>query len=279
MAKRDESAGLSSDSEQAEAFNGLADQEKQDSYPSSLITVSQIKRRRKNVLKANSQRNSTFKYSFGHIRKDTFKKCDTLENRIEGAESEEEKKSFETQKKLHILKSEWFYKELKEKSKQAQENDHIEVLSFDFQQNMPLPKVPSWDTFYLRQLWVQNFRIHSAKNKMGHFFINMESPKTRRVFLKYLALSLMTPHLKERGKIVSLSPRVKSILSKYADIEETEGEPPIKIRARCVLCPKAKSNNTTIVCSKYHAHSCKAHVQTTHVCNKCTEQEDSENNS
>lgn len=46
------------------AFNDLADQEKQDAYLSSLITVSQIKRRRKNVLNANnnSQRNNTYKY-------------------------------------------------------------------------------------------------------------------------------------------------------------------------------------------------------------------------
>lgn len=103
-------------------------------------------------------------------------------------------------------------------------------------------------------------------------FNNMESQKIKRVFLKNLALSLMTPHLKERTKIVSHPPRVKSIMSKYAAIEETEGDRPIKIRARCVLCPKAILINTTIiVCSKCHAHSCKAHVQTTHVCNKCTE--------
>lgn len=110
-----------------------------------------------------------FNISFGRTRKDTCKKCDTLENRIQSAESEEEKENFETQKKLHILKSEWFYRELKAKSKEAQENNHIEVLSFDFQQNMPLPKVPSGDAFYLRQLWVQNFCIHSAKKKNWTF--------------------------------------------------------------------------------------------------------------
>lgn len=44
------------------AFNELADQEKQDSYLSSLITVSKIKRRRKNVLNPNPQRNCSYKY-------------------------------------------------------------------------------------------------------------------------------------------------------------------------------------------------------------------------
>lgn len=34
-----------------------------------------------------------------------------------------------------------------------------------------LPKAPSCDAFYLCQLWVHNFGIHSAKNKTGHFFM------------------------------------------------------------------------------------------------------------
>lgn len=117
-----------------------------------------------------------FNMSFGRPRKDACKKCDILENKIRRAESEEEKSSFETQKKLHLLKSEWFYKELKEKSKEAEDNDHVEVLSFGYQQNMPLPKVPSGDAFYLRQLWIQNFCIHSAKNKTGHFLCMTKLP-------------------------------------------------------------------------------------------------------
>ncbi|CAH2007421.1 unnamed protein product [Acanthoscelides obtectus] len=116
-----------------------------------------------------------FNISFGTARKDTCKKCDILNNRIQSADSEEEKKALAFQRKMHLQKSEWFYKELKEKSKEAQENDEIEVLCFDFQQNMPLPKVPSGDKFYLRQLWVHNFCMHSAKNKTGHFFMYDES--------------------------------------------------------------------------------------------------------
>lgn len=52
------------------AFNGLADHEKQDSYLSNLVTVTKIKRRRKNVLNANNdnnfQRNYTYKYKVKH---------------------------------------------------------------------------------------------------------------------------------------------------------------------------------------------------------------------
>jgi hypothetical protein len=87
-----------------------------------------------------------FNISFGTARKDTCKKCDRLNNKIQSADSEEEK-AFEIQKKKIHQKSEWFYKELTEKSKEAQENDEIEILCFDFQQNMPLPEVPSGDAF------------------------------------------------------------------------------------------------------------------------------------
>lgn len=48
------------------AFNALADQEKQDSYLSSLITVNTIKRRRKNVV--NSQRNCSYKYRVSYLK-------------------------------------------------------------------------------------------------------------------------------------------------------------------------------------------------------------------
>ncbi|CAG9827341.1 unnamed protein product [Diabrotica balteata] len=83
-------------------------------------------------------------------------KCNILNNNIQSPASEEEKKSFELQKNVHLRKSEVFYKELREKSKEAQENDEIEVLCFDFQQNMPLLKVPSGDAFYLRQYGSEN---------------------------------------------------------------------------------------------------------------------------
>ncbi|XP_050314683.1 uncharacterized protein LOC126749093 [Anthonomus grandis grandis] len=55
--------------EKNELFSSFNDQEKQDSYLSSLITVSQIKRRRKNNLNINPQRNYTYKYK---LRKGAF---------------------------------------------------------------------------------------------------------------------------------------------------------------------------------------------------------------
>ncbi|KAK4882154.1 hypothetical protein RN001_005473 [Aquatica leii] len=64
-----------------------------------------------------------FNYSFGRARSDTCKTCDFLENKMKSTLDEEEEKK-------------------------------IEVLCIDFQQSLPLPKVPSTDAFYLRQLWI-----------------------------------------------------------------------------------------------------------------------------
>jgi len=49
-----------------------------------------------------------------------------------------------------------FYNDLKLFVEKAKSNKEIEVLSFDFQQNMPLPHIPCGDVFYKRQIWVYN---------------------------------------------------------------------------------------------------------------------------
>lgn len=82
----------------------------------------------------------------------------------------EQIESAKVQKQLHLLKAEVFYKKLKESSEIAVNNPDIEVLSFDYQQNFALPKVPSGEAFYCRQLWMYNFCIHSAKSKKAHCY-------------------------------------------------------------------------------------------------------------
>lgn len=84
-----------------------------------------------------------FNYSFGRSRTDTCKKCDLLDNKLKSTLDEEEKNALKAEKEVHLKKSEWFYRSLREHTKEAQENEEVEVLCFDFQQNSPLPKVPS----------------------------------------------------------------------------------------------------------------------------------------
>jgi len=61
-------------------------------------------------------------------------------------------------------------------SAEAKENDStIDVLSFDFQQNMPLTHITSGDVFYKRQLWSYNFCIHSASTGKSYYFMYNET--------------------------------------------------------------------------------------------------------
>lgn len=119
--------------------------------------------------------NENYKLSFGSPKSDTCQKCDTLENQIKFEKNEETLKTLKIEKELHLRKSEEFYKEMSLKIKESKTNDKIEVLTFDFQQNLPLPVVPSGDVFYKRQLWVYNFTIYCASKGKSYCYMYNES--------------------------------------------------------------------------------------------------------
>nr|CAH7716053.1 unnamed protein product [Callosobruchus chinensis] len=79
-----------------------------------------------------------YNISFGHPRSYTCQICEKLENYIALDEVPEAKI------KLHSLK---------EKSTLDKTQASIEVLCFDYQQNMSIPHTPAVDVFYKRQLW------------------------------------------------------------------------------------------------------------------------------
>jgi hypothetical protein len=73
------------------------------------------------------------------------------------------------------MKGDSFYKDIRNRTALAKENQDTEVLCFDYQQNMPLPKMPSRDAFYKRQCWVYNFGISSGKLGKHHFYVYDET--------------------------------------------------------------------------------------------------------
>lgn len=77
-------------------------------------------------------------------------------------------------KKYTKKKAEIFYTDFKQLSFVAKTNTKLEVFSFDYQQNMPLPHIPCGDVFYKRQIWY-NFCIFSARTNQAYFFMYDES--------------------------------------------------------------------------------------------------------
>lgn len=83
------------------------------------------------------------------------------------------------QKELHLRKAQAFYDRMKQYSELAKNDDTIEVLSFDFQQNLPLPHISVGDIFYARQLWVYNFCVHVASSNDAYMFVWPEGDAKR----------------------------------------------------------------------------------------------------
>ena len=105
------------------------------------------------------------------------------------------------QKTHHETKASTFFADLKEKTKLSGEDESVKVLTFDYQQNLPLPKVPSGEAFYKRQLWTYNFCIYSGKTNKAHFFIYdkttaRKSPNEVISFLFYYINNILPKQLK-----------------------------------------------------------------------------------
>lgn len=82
---------------------------------------------------------TNYKLLFGYPRSDTCQTCDRLQNLIVAETDKALKRNLETEKLLHVSKAEVFYTDIRQKSEEAKvQNSKIDVLSFDFQQNMPL---------------------------------------------------------------------------------------------------------------------------------------------
>lgn len=81
-----------------------------------------------------------FNIRFGTARKDTCKKCDMLNNKIQSADSEEEKSALETQKTLHLKKSEWFYTQLKKSQRKHKRTKKLRFYVLIFNRICPFQK-------------------------------------------------------------------------------------------------------------------------------------------
>ena len=104
-----------------------------------------------------------FNSGFGSPRSDTCLKCDQLQQQIENVKGDEElvnQKSNE--RRLHQSQADNGYTLLRRKSNEALGKNNFDMMTFDFQQNLPLPNLTSSDMFYSRMLWVYNFGVHNC---------------------------------------------------------------------------------------------------------------------
>ena len=106
--------------------------------------------------------NEEFNYSFGYPRSDTCEKCDLLKVGIDSAQTDDERDKLQAELAAHHEKAAQGYQSLRLDSENSKDDVDSIVLTFDLQQNLPVPTLTHGAMFYMRQLWVYNFGIHDC---------------------------------------------------------------------------------------------------------------------
>lgn len=145
--------------------------------------------------------NNNFNLAIGYSRSDTCQSCDKYKVIIDAEKNLEVKHQLELEKEIHIRKAEVIYSDMKTCRIEAKEHNEVELITFDYQQNMPLPHVPCGDVFYKRQLWSYNFCIYSGKTGQSFHFmydetIAKKSQNEVTSFLHYYFKHLLKPDIK-----------------------------------------------------------------------------------
>ena len=106
--------------------------------------------------------NEEFNLSFGYPRSDTCQLCDELNLAISSSSAEERLTELNLELAQHQLKASHGYQALREDTEKSKSDIDLHVITFDLQQNLPVPTLTHSSMFYLRQLWVYNFGIHNC---------------------------------------------------------------------------------------------------------------------
>lgn len=96
---------------------------------------------------------NNFNLTFGTPKTDTCQICDRFKNVIDHETIPDVKRQFEIEKEVHIRKLEVFHTDLKSFIPKSKSDKEVELLSFDFQKNMPLPHILCGDVFYKYQTY------------------------------------------------------------------------------------------------------------------------------
>lgn len=122
---------------------------------------------------------SKFNLTRKALKKDTCNKCDSFSAQMQSATSEVHKEQIRLKHEEHLKVAEGAQTLMKEDLKRAQENDNVEVLTFDMQKTLPLPRIPTNIVFYKRQLWLYNLGVHSGKQDKGYCYTWLEGEAGR----------------------------------------------------------------------------------------------------
>lgn len=97
--------------------------------------------------------NTEYNIGFGTPQTDVCSKCLELREKVKREQDESQKATLIAEKRVHTLRAKSFFENLRETT------SGLKIISFDFQKNLPLPKVPDQSCYYSRQLYFYNLAI------------------------------------------------------------------------------------------------------------------------
>ena len=108
--------------------------------------------------------NEDFNLGFGYPRSDTCQLCDELQMASASTTCETQRNELSLKLAEHQLKASQAYQLLRNDTDLSKSDPDLHVITFDLQQNLPVPTLTHSAMFYLRQLWVYNFGIHMCNS-------------------------------------------------------------------------------------------------------------------
>ncbi|XP_046684818.1 uncharacterized protein LOC124370567 [Homalodisca vitripennis] len=115
--------------------------------------------------------NEHYNLKFGRPQVDICCVCEELRIKLKSPHlNDAAKRCAQAELHVHKRKTKKFFCKIKTDTEDKQ-NDNILCLSFDFMQNVQIPKIPVQETFYLRQLSVNLFCIHNLKTNKADIYL------------------------------------------------------------------------------------------------------------
>ncbi|XP_027041563.1 uncharacterized protein LOC113669687 [Pocillopora damicornis] len=140
--------------------------------------------------------NGEFNLGFALPRTDTCTTCDKLALIVRSSKGAEKEKLEKELEEHHKLAESAFTMRKDDKARAVRSwvgkprrvcssgvnhcsKDALDMITYDFQQNLETPNLQHNDTFYKRQLWTYNFGIHDCVSNQGYMFMWDETTAKR----------------------------------------------------------------------------------------------------
>lgn len=146
--------------------------------------------------------NDNHGYKFGRPQVDVCSTCEELEAKIKSTTLNENAKRVAVAEKIvHLRRAKKFYQKQKDVLALCKDRDDVGAIVFDYMQNLPLPKIPVQEMFYLRKLWLYIFCVHDLKSNSADFYTYHEGEAKRGpddvCSLLWKTIQNMNPAIKE----------------------------------------------------------------------------------